>query len=402
MVIVVIAVWTSTVVSQQVPPGVTTGFPCETTPNFCDRVYCVPPSKCENGIIVKGGGNCGCCEVCLTYQGINDACEGVEVEPAKVPDGVVAQYYKNPTLCHPGLVCDKTCQKPTSLDSCVYHLFEFSSNDWEFPPKCDFYGNYDYKRCKDSSNPRCFCVDKAGDTIFGRLPTGSENVTCACSRVTNDIKAVYPMLEAVMKCTETGDFSEMQCWDGVCFCVDKDTQIMTSVAVPMAAINVLPCWDSSLYTTTFYGDCQIEYTRQSAIIEEFALKGLVISPIDLPSCDPDGTYGFVQFQSNKYYCSDREGVQIDSYFIDASSSNYDDYKKMICNCARDSEYPDGLPDGQHIGSCDNLGNYNNKLCVQDSCVCLDSDGQQCSNTFKYDDTTVDCSDPSTFPAQNSG
>lgn len=402
LIICTIALWISLVVCQTVSSGIQPGFPCEAIPNFCDRVYCVPPKKCSNGVIVKGGGNCACCEACITYQDIGDSCNNVGVEPATLPDGVVAQYYEYPKLCHPGLICDSSnhkCRATTSTDiydanykDCAYHLNEYTENEWEAAPQCTFYGDYDYKRCKGSTNTRCFCVDETGKTIFGRLPIGTENSTCACSRVVSETSKGFPMLSSLIKCTQTGDFTPLQCWGEICFCVDPYTRFMNSMALPISAIKVLPCWDSKLYDTDFYGDCQREYITTSVLVKEFAIKGMEIYPLDLPACDPDGTYGSIQFDTNKYYCSDRGGAQIYSFY----TNDFSLYQTMICNCARDEYYPDGLADNYRGRNCDALGNYQNKYCVQDTCYCLDSDGQQCSNTFPSTNENVNCSNPNTY------
>lgn len=57
--------------------------------------------------------------------------------------------------------------------------------------------------------------------------------------------------------------------------------------------------DSKLYDATFYTVCTIEYLKMTAIVETFSLKGMTIDVMDYPTCDPDGTYGFVQWDSNK-------------------------------------------------------------------------------------------------------
>lgn len=64
-VVFILLLYLTDVGSSDIQPG----FPCDGIPNFCDRISCVPPDKCTQGIIGKGGGNCGCCDVCITYQG---------------------------------------------------------------------------------------------------------------------------------------------------------------------------------------------------------------------------------------------------------------------------------------------------------------------------------------------
>ncbi|GAB6029477.1 hypothetical protein CHUAL_005231 [Chamberlinius hualienensis] len=361
--------------------GIKPGFPCEKIPNFCERVDCVPVDDCTTGVLVNGGGNCGCCPICVTYQELEESCESDNKdEDPEYDKEFIGLTYKFETVCHPGMVCDKSGTKQCYLfirngnitNSECFHRQAVTDDDvWEVKPDCDFYGNFELKRNKGRDTPRTFCVDEDGETIFGRIPTGFVNTTCACSRLVNTLQMADNLLAGNVRCDELGDFTQLQCWKGVCFCVDPYTKEMTTPAIPMSGISALPCYNETIDGDGYYTLCQSELYKWKAIIEELHNKGVNGTLIQLPECDFDGTYAAMQYDGNRQICATRDGVQIGSFMHEGVP-----FVEMNCRCARDSVYPDGLPNSYRFDDCSNIGEYNPQYSVGEDYYCLDSDGQQ--------------------------
>lgn len=321
--------------------------------------------------------------------------------PVRIPLGNTAQYIEFDT-CQPGYDCDKEQRTCTTFNAakvsdqceaencgCPYLKYESTSNDWEAAPSCDAYGYFESKRCKGRDNPRCFCVDASGTTIYGRIEQKDNiNATCHCSRAVNELKTILDRNDVWnLRCTQTGDYASLQCWDDICFCVDLATLQLVSNAVPIAGMTALPCYDSVAYGASYYKICEREKLKIDRLFRDFAKKGITTITTDVPDCDPDGTYAQVQWAIKKWICGDRSGKQIGNYI----ATTFDERELMLCNCARDEFYPDGLPSSQPP-DCNGYGNYNEATakCFGDVCYCIDSDGQRDTDDFPNGNPKPDC------------
>lgn len=198
----------------------------------CSTISCfstITQNDCAaNEFISHGAGVCGCCPACVTGRTLGQTCS--PVDPSR--------------SCAPGLICSATesiCIVDTSTCTHTHHLTNNQLIQWL--PKCDVNGNYEAKQCKgDRASGRCFCVNNNGDRIFGwDWWRNSENMTCACSRKRNDLESQG--LITTLHCDQNGNFEELQCDNGICWCAEPETGKieLDTIAVPESMWTMLPC-----------------------------------------------------------------------------------------------------------------------------------------------------------------
>lgn len=196
----------------------------------CENISCtstVTQNNCAPGEFVSStAGVCECCPGCRGGVLKGDMCS--PVDPSR--------------LCAPGLECERssaTCVLDKNQCAHTYHLDE--SIKWA--PECDLNGKYIAKQCEgDIATGRCFCYDERGERIFGmEFWKDAKDMMCVCSRLLNRLELEGQL--NTIHCTENGNFEELQCDNGICWCADLKTgQIqLNTIAVQESLWSMLPC-----------------------------------------------------------------------------------------------------------------------------------------------------------------
>ncbi|KAK0157205.1 hypothetical protein PV327_011336, partial [Microctonus hyperodae] len=141
------------------------------------------------------------------------------------------------SICLPGLFCN-------AAEICVRNLTSCSSYKWTnslWKPSCDDDDSWSAKQCKgETSNGKCFCYNSKGSRIFGwAWWKDSKNMTCACSRRRDELKGIRD--DVSLHCSENGNYEELQCDNGLCWCVESKTGKPTQRIYPESVMNYLPC-----------------------------------------------------------------------------------------------------------------------------------------------------------------
>lgn len=199
----------------------TTGFD-----DNCDKIECISSitqADCPEGSVLVPD-LFGCCPRC------DDT--GLKVcEKCKIDED-----------CAIGLVCQgKKCGFDKS--SCRYLAHMNLDGDFFWKPECEITGAYKAKQCRgDKVSGRCFCFSETGKKIFGYdLRSKEDDMTCACSRHRFKLEAEGHI--STLHCQQNGNYEELQCEAGVCFCVEPKTghlQAGTKV-LPDTLWTQLPC-----------------------------------------------------------------------------------------------------------------------------------------------------------------
>lgn len=204
----------------------------------CSSITClsqITQSDCaQNYYLNPTAGPCGCCPACVTGRILGQSC-------SKTTASMKCVY---------GLDCSSdtiTCVPDTSLCMHVNHLASNTLIKWL--PTCDTQGNYKSIQCKgDRASGRCFCVDDSGDRLFGwDWWKDADDMTCACSRLRNQLE--LDNILTTLHCDSNGNFEELQCDNGICWCAEPKTgQIQSdTIAVPESMWTMLPCCKCSEY-----------------------------------------------------------------------------------------------------------------------------------------------------------
>lgn len=197
----------------------------------CEKIDCISSLKqsdCPlNEVLVAGETIGGCCPGCIG-------------------GGKLCKNCKTDEDCAPGLKClINTMQKVCSFDqeSCHHlaHIRDDPKIKWT--PDCNSDGTYIEKQCRgDMVTGRCYCFNEKGKQIFGwDWRQNAENMTCSCSKRRFELEqqGIY----TTFHCQQNGNYENLQCDLGVCFCVDPMTGILQpgTVVVPENLWTMLPC-----------------------------------------------------------------------------------------------------------------------------------------------------------------
>lgn len=196
----------------------------------CENISCrssISPNKCPPGQFFSlTAGVCGCCPNCRGGILKGEMCSPV-----------------NPSqLCAPGLECERasaTCI--LNKNDCVHTYHLDTSVNWA--PECDENGQYKAKQCEgDVATGRCFCYDEQGERIFGmQFRKDANDMICECSRLVNRLEEEGR--SHTIHCLENGNFDELQCDGGICWCADEKTGHiqLNTIAVQESLWTMLPC-----------------------------------------------------------------------------------------------------------------------------------------------------------------
>lgn len=167
-----------------------------------------------------------------------------------------------------------------SLLASCYHTMHFDELvGWV--PTCEIDGTYAARQCRGDKLTgrfysisffwrismkikfylRCFCYAEGGERIHGwAWWNQADNMKCACSRQRFEAEK-SGRLDVTLHCEPNGDYEELQCEMGICWCADKvDGHIKKDTfAVPDSLWTYLPC--CRLMTFEFYRSIREKYLK---------------------------------------------------------------------------------------------------------------------------------------------
>ncbi|CAG0895421.1 unnamed protein product [Darwinula stevensoni] len=290
---------------------------------FCDRVSdcALFEGDCPNNNLtfsVENGGICGCCRACVRFIGPNEACS-IEGQRSRLGmDGVV-----DSGQCLPGYECkDDICAEPNSQQvPCLVKawnaLLKANANPnirtWLHIPKCEvrrkeetgeettmFEGFYSHIQCQGGKSGRCYCANPIdGTKLFGyefQLDVEEKkDMNCACTLEWFERRQ---RLEHVTLRSElNGNYKSLQCDKDICFCVNGTTTEFIGPFLPKSLWTMLPCYDPEEFPDEMYypfNSCGHHYNLYRIYADELEAHGTIVSYVNYPDCDPDGTYAPAQ------------------------------------------------------------------------------------------------------------
>ncbi|GFO01800.1 cystine knot toxin [Plakobranchus ocellatus] len=149
-------------------------------PNVCDNVQ-QQPLDCKGGVI-KGGGFCGCTDICAKVHGedcqitsflgipntavcdegltcIPFLLEGSATGHKCVDSSLVGEDGETPLfVSRRGMRCSTPCQRKSLL--CTFSMVVYEG---QWFAKCDSLGNFHPEQCDNTGH--CFCVDRLSGEI---------------------------------------------------------------------------------------------------------------------------------------------------------------------------------------------------------------------------------------------
>ncbi|XP_071523097.1 uncharacterized protein [Panulirus ornatus] len=319
--------------------------------SLCRYVSCQEPSSvghCPQGTLYMPNiGQFGCCGACVRFRQNGEHCTG-SIDPmygggygyvqlgskaaslaaslgGKPVDNVVDSLW-----CDYHLLCSEmfqSCEMNTQVKDCltIQRLYDqavesddflYYRDDYRWRPDCSPDGNYREKQCKGPQGEmRCVCVDPNGERLYGAAYPYQkelyESMNCKCSR------RVWERLHdgessVTLHCTENGNYEPLQCEDGWCYCMDPDTATPYGNRLPEKAVHFLPCYNKTLMGEQYLRRCESEYHGRMEINDLMAFKG-VQGPSTLLNCDPDGSYGSRQCDTDMCRCYDKYKVDALSF-----------------------------------------------------------------------------------------
>lgn len=290
---------------------------------------------------------CQMAQTCVTDIAVEDECYGSQI---LVPGSGV-------------FGCCPSCQFPSGDDN------EPPTEGCRPPSNCLHDGRYAPVQCKGSIfTGRCFCSDENGKRIFGQMwRDEADEMTCACSRRRSELEAEGRI--STLHCTANGDYEQLQCDSGMCWCAQPRTGQPIVSPVPEEDMIRLPCYSPAVIGEQYLRKCESLVVASAVIAREQREHGTRFLGHPIINCDYDGSYGPIQIRNGIAYCTDRLGEILGAWQTISS-----EMARMNCNCARDTMmyFPDrGMTVTE---TCTAYGNYETKQNVGDVFYCVDSDG----------------------------
>ncbi|XP_063985399.1 uncharacterized protein LOC135166769 [Diachasmimorpha longicaudata] len=275
--------------------------------------------------------------------------------------------------CYPGLECStsKICTQVTC-----------NSNEWTnlpWRPSCEADGTFSAKQCKgDEATGRCFCYSPKGERIFGwSWWKDAENMTCACSRRRAELRATRPDLS--LHCTENGNYDELQCDNGLCWCTNPRTGQPLERIFPESMMKYLTCYKEHNVGTQYLRQCESKRIAGQKILEQLTARGRLYSFIPDALCDGDGSYGPLRVDRKTVFCTWKDSSRLENY-----QNPIGNVRAMNCNCARDTKiFTD--ENMENLLSCETNGNYEALQFSNGRPFCVDSDGYAISGLGDWGD-----------------
>ncbi|XP_045766222.1 uncharacterized protein LOC123867941 [Maniola jurtina] len=238
------------------------------------------------------------------------------------------------------------------------------------PANCLPDGRYAPVQCKgDLFTGRCFCSDENGQRIFGQMWRREANeMSCACSRKRHELETKHGKI-TTLHCTPNGDYEQLQCDEGMCWCAQTKTGQPITPPVQEVDMRRLPCFSAAALGEQYLRRCESIVYALARIHREQSAHGTNFLGNPITFCDFDGSYGPYQIQNGIVYCTGRDGKILGSWQVVVS-----EMRGINCNCARDTMmyFPER---GMTVSEvCMANGNYRPNQNAGDVTYCVDDDG----------------------------
>ena len=360
----------------------------------CDMLDCHPTFEargCPDDTMFEENVIWGCCPACVKYLDFDEICVLDPAELLAQTEVLSCQaenqrrFMKNfpiingegdiPMIkffeCGQGYLCNDTTSRCENVDvphQCAQDQEAFKDwfddqaidnsctrYDWE--KSCTPRGYYQKQQAKYSQfiqerASRKFCVDLDGNRIFGDASVNDEDMTCKCSRKVWELRQGDLGKrgdDVTIHCTSNGNFENLQCDQGRCWCVDSRIGHVISRVVHKDLVQYLSCYSTDTFGEQYRRRCESRRYGKSKAIEIMRHHGLSWNQDDPYACDYDGSFARVNCKKefNRCGCVDKANNWIGTY-SDADSL----VREFGCLCARDKMVDDtiGL-------DCDKRGNY---------------------------------------------
>ncbi|XP_055377151.1 uncharacterized protein LOC129609244 [Condylostylus longicornis] len=349
----------------------------------------------ENGICFSSltQADCNKNEI-ITAKGTEFGCPACSSKGKQVRD-VCGPF--DDEKCQFGLICntdDGVCDLDKSTCAYIYHLKNLREDEAKIDssklPTCEIDGTFAAVQCKgDRITGRCFCFSPEGKRIYGWAwwnELQDNQMNCACSLLKYKMER-QGLHGNTMHCDKMGNFEELQCMDGMCWCADTLTgEIQNNTrAVPETMWKFLPCYDKKYHGDQYLRQCESIDRNQLILKKALAAHGTTLVEFNNIMCDYDGSYGPIRNLDGKINCQWTDGRNLPPY---TAESKY--FEKMNCICARDKKIFEEAGFNHRL-NCDMYGNYKPDQHINDKTFCVDRDGFAVSGAIEVDpNTEIDC------------
>lgn len=240
----------------------------------------------------------------------------------------------------------------------------------EWKPSCTDTGVFHRLQLRESRNIQyspnyMWCAAPNGDRLFGadRPQHGEEQgMSCSCSRKRWELEQekggeeefhVPARDDVSLHCDHIGNFEELQCDNGNCWCVLPQTGKAVSTVVPESLVELLPCFnglDPDILEENF-GDrylrkCESRAINVAKTQADLRAHGTSWAPSSIYKCDYDGGFGPVHQYPTETRCQTSAGKD------DVYAAPNDEAADMNCQCFRDLSA--NMPG---VVNCQGNGNY---------------------------------------------
>ncbi|KAF2356713.1 Thyroglobulin type-1, partial [Trinorchestia longiramus] len=182
-------------------------------------------------------------------------------------------------------------------------------DDYRYRPDCDAEEIYfTPKQCKSStfdSTRVCVCVDAQGVTIEGKAFSFQgalyDDMNCLCSRRRHELQQSGDVT-TTLHCQTNGNYEELQCEDGWCYCVYPNNGTVYGYQMPEPAINLLPCFNRTLIGDQYLRQCESREHAHNVFIKTMTQKGILVVPSAPVTCTIDGSYAARHCEGSSCSC----------------------------------------------------------------------------------------------------
>uniref|UniRef100_A0A665TMX6 Nidogen 2a (osteonidogen) n=1 Tax=Echeneis naucrates TaxID=173247 RepID=A0A665TMX6_ECHNA len=270
-----------------------------------------------------------------------------------------------------------------------------------FVPQCDSDGQYRPLQCHGSTG-HCWCVDSNGEERRGtRTEAGETPRDCKeperpktqCEHHRDSVQTTspegFPIVGAyVPQCDASGQYTQLQCHDGYCWCVDSRGQ-------ERAGTRTSPGTRPTDCTKPERTKTQCEHHRDS--VQTTSPEGYPIIGAYVPQCDDNGQYRPLQCHGSTRHCwcVDSRGQERAGTRTPPGTAPKDfpvtptQRPESVCERWRASliQHYGGKPEPQqYMPQCGPDGQFSPVQCYGETtyCWCVDQDGREVPGTRSHD------------------
>merc|ERR1712130_102882 len=261
--------------------------------------------------------------------------------------------------------------RPCDCRRVDYKLWEAAGDctRHEWKPTCTETGVFQKLQLRESRNSQyspnyMWCSNPNGERLFGaaRPRQGEEEgMTCSCSRKRWELEQEkagedfhLPARDDVsLHCNDFGNFEELQCDNGNCWCVLPQTGKAVSTVVPESLVKLLPCFNGldedileENFGSQYLRKCESRAIKVAKTQANLRAHGTSWSPSSIYNCDFDGSFGPVHQYPTETRCQNSHGKD------DVYAAPNEEAADMNCQCFRDLSA--NMPG---VVNCQGNGNY---------------------------------------------